>query len=223
MAATTLARAAPTTVPATLSREPRAAAVIAARAPPTTWVIDRAGFGFSGGVSPGGLLEGSRRSVLMSPSVFSGRGGPCVVARCPRPKTANGPGEEFVTRGDEPHRLVLLSSLRSDAGCSDPAPSSLTGTTKSVSPRTGRPGGGAGPGDRQPRTGPPNARRPASLVGDGASRWCWGAGLLGLARDRARGGGAGLDRVVTVAVARCGRSRCARCRRDRLRSRGAPW
>lgn len=79
-AATTLARAAPITVPATPTREPRAAAVIAARAPPTTWVIERAGFGFSGGVSPGGLLEGSRWSVLMSPSVSSGRGGPRGVA-----------------------------------------------------------------------------------------------------------------------------------------------
>ncbi len=36
-----LAAAAPMTVPATLSREPSAAAVMAANAPPTIWVTDR--------------------------------------------------------------------------------------------------------------------------------------------------------------------------------------
>src|SRR3954463_1784443 len=63
-----LARAAPTTVPATLRRDPSAAAVMAARAPPTTWVKDRAGLGFSAAPPPSwgdGCVVRSRRSVLI--------------------------------------------------------------------------------------------------------------------------------------------------------------
>jgi hypothetical protein len=47
-----LASAAPITVPATLSWEPRAAAVMAASAPPTIWLAERSSWPFLDFLSP---------------------------------------------------------------------------------------------------------------------------------------------------------------------------
>src|SRR3954469_25668209 len=104
-----LASAAPTTVPATLSREPRAAAVMAARAPPTTWVSDRLDLGGLGSSASGGIEGNGRgcRSVLMSPCVRLGRGKRDLAFSS---VWANAAAVRFVAEGDERHNDPGTSS-----------------------------------------------------------------------------------------------------------------
>src|SRR3954451_935490 len=91
-----LATAAPPTVAGTLNREPRKAAVIAASAPPSTWVRERSTLFFAGSSTEGSAGAGERFwrcSVLMSSVRFGRGGGP---RGAPRPVPVNAADRRIV-------------------------------------------------------------------------------------------------------------------------------